>query len=57
MNTVKSILKNSKFDGRNFPFSHMYSVWEIDEVSILINSRILDKVLCKFQNHVPDHSW
>ena len=33
MNAVKNLLRNSNFEGRAFPFSHIYSVWEIDEVS------------------------
>ena len=32
MNAVKNLLRNSDFQGRAFPFSHIYSVWEIDEV-------------------------
>ena len=32
MNAVKNLLRNSNFQGRVFPFSHIYSVWEIDEV-------------------------
>ena len=32
MNAVKKILRNSSFQGRLFPFSQWYSVWEIDEV-------------------------
>ena len=34
MNSVKNLLRNSNFQGRVFPFSHIYSVWEIDEVML-----------------------
>lgn len=32
MNTIKHLLRTSDFQGRLFPFSPMYSVWEIDEI-------------------------
>jgi len=32
MNTIKQLMRSSTFEGRLFPFSPMYSVWEIDEI-------------------------
>ena len=32
MNAIKQLMRSSKFNGRSFPFSPMYSVLEIDEV-------------------------
>ena len=32
MNRIKSIIKKANFDYRAFPFSPLYSVWEIDEI-------------------------
>jgi len=32
MNTVKHLMRSSGFQGRSFPFSPMYSIWEIDEI-------------------------
>ena len=37
MNSVKHLMRTSGFNGRSFPFSPMYSVWEIDEVICLIS--------------------
>ena len=37
MNSIKSLMKSSGFNGRSFPFSPMYSVWEIDEVIKLLH--------------------
>ena len=36
MNSVKHLMRTSGFNGRSFPFSPMYSVWEIDEVIFLV---------------------
>jgi hypothetical protein len=33
MNRIKRIIKSSNFEGNVFPFSPLYSIWEIDEVS------------------------
>jgi hypothetical protein len=32
MNTIKHLMRSSGFQGRVFPFSPMYSIWEIDEI-------------------------
>ena len=35
MNRIKRIIKNTNFAGKVFPFSPLYSIWEIDEVCAL----------------------
>ena len=32
MNIIKHLMRSSGFQGRIFPFSPMYSIWEIDEI-------------------------
>lgn len=32
MNRIKQIIKQQQFEGHVFPFSPLYSIWEIDEV-------------------------